>query len=329
MRLISKQLQFLALTLIWIAASTVVAANAGPDSILGKWQVAAQTPDGPLSVEFNFIEQNGVVSGSARVPEGSYPFSSVEFDGTNFAAGLSIHGDLYNLTAVLKDGKLVGAFERTDGAVKGTWTGELIVAVAGAGVSGTWDTIAVTPQGDLGATLELQENAGNVTGQLVFSEGSLPIQAATFRDGRLQFEIELGGSRYRTQATVAADRMSGSWNAVYGDDNGAWSATRRVMASGEAQLLGAWIATAITPIGDMRFQLDVTKTDGKLSGTISSPEGSMPVENPSIDSNKLSFEVEYMGGRYRLELASEGDKLRGTWGAVGGGESGPLSAERK
>jgi hypothetical protein len=328
MRLTLKRIQLVALA-FFLLASTLGAASAGSDSILGKWQVNAETPDGPLSVEFNFREQNGVVTGSAQVPEGSFPMSGVKFDGTNFAADLTIEGDVYKLTATMREGKLVGAFERTDGAVRGTWAGERVSdRPSGAGISGTWDSVASTPQGDLQATLEIQQNGESVSGQLNFPEGSVPLQAGTFRESRLQFDVELGSSRYRTQATITGERMDGAWNAVYGDESGAFRATRRSTGGG-TQLLGNWLATAITPMGDMTFELEVKEANGTLSGTIATPEGSLPVQNPSIADNKLSFEVEYMGGRYRLELAPEGDKLRGTWGAVGGGETGPLSAERK
>jgi hypothetical protein len=66
-----------------------------------------------------------------------------------------------------------------------------------------------------------------------------------------------------------------------------------------ADLTGKWSGTIKTPDGS---ELPVTynfKADGaKLTGTVESPQGTVPVDNGKIDGDKFSFSVNVSGTDY-------------------------------
>jgi SAM-dependent methyltransferase len=98
--------------------------------------------------------------------------------------------------------------------------------------------------------------------------------------------------------------------------------------SGTPEIVGLWNAVAKSPDGDLQIQMEF-KLDGKtLVGFFTTQDGTIPLPKLDFTNDKLSFEVENMGGTYRIELTLVNNKLAGTWSAVAGSESGPFSAER-
>ncbi len=93
-------------------------------------------------------------------------------------------------------------------------------------------------------------------------------------------------------------------------------------------IAGLWDAVAKSPDGDLQLQMEFKLEGETLVGSFKTPDGTTPFSKLDFTNDKLSFEVEYMGGNYRIELILANDKLAGTWSVIAGPESGPFSAER-
>jgi len=93
-------------------------------------------------------------------------------------------------------------------------------------------------------------------------------------------------------------------------------------------IAGLWNAVANSPDGDLQVQMEFNLEGETLVGLFKTPDGTVPLPKLNFTNDKLSFEVDYMGGTYRIELIFANDKLAGKWSAVAGSESGTFSAER-
>ncbi len=339
-----KKLEFIGAALLIVCGLAVRPAGAADESITGKWNAVAETPEGPRALEFEFKQDGAKIGGTATLGQASGSFSAVKFEPPKFAGDLEIRGGTFRLLGSLKDGKLEGTWEQVGSEIKGTWTavralpsGPSTTASSAAGISGTWETLAVTPNGDLTAALEIRQEAEKVSGEIKSDMGSLPIQAVSFKDDKLQFDLDLGGTVYRIQATLKEGKFVGGWAPAAGGDGGAWSATRKASAPAPAAapkpevpaIVGTWNAVAFTPDGEMRFAVEIKQDGGALNGSVSTPDGTIPLQKVSYTDDKLTFELDFMGGTYRIEAALAVDKLTGKWSAVGGSDAGNLTAERK
>ena len=268
----------------------------------------------------------------------------VKFSAPDLSAELARADGTFKLSASSKDGKFTGTYEQIDGDERGTWTAVRATQTApapdgatpAAGISGTWDSLAVTPGGDMTAALELKQEAEKVTGEIRSDMGNLPILAASFKDNRLQFDLDLGGNLYRVKAELKDGKLVGGWSPAEGGEGGAWSATRKdsrppvaAAVSAAPAIAGSWDAMASSPMGELRFVVEIKQSGETLSCTIVTPDGSIPTQKPAFTNGKLTFEVEYMGGTYQIEGALANDKMTGKWSSLDGTESGPFTAERK
>ncbi len=317
--------------------------TAAGQSIVGKWKGTAETPDGPIGLQLEFKQDGGQLAGAISAMEETGQFSTVKFDHPNFSGDVVLGGNTYRLTGTMKDGKLEGTWEEVGGDAKGTWKVEPItppapvIATQPGGITGAWDSVAVTPNGDLPGTLELRQEGDKLVGEIKSDMGAVTLQAASFKDEKLQFDLEIGGDMYRVQATLKEGKLVGGWSPVSGGEGGAWNATRKAAAptavaapaSAVPEIVGSWDAVASTPEGEMRFVVDIKQAGDGLSGSIVTPDGSIELQKPVFANGALTFQIDYMGGTYRIEAALAGDTLTGKWSALSGPESGKLTAGRK
>ena len=336
----NRNLAVLALMLFFAARPGV----GGVEDILGKWVAKAQTPHGPLEMEFELKMEGNQLLGSAAAFQGSFPLSGLKFEDPNLSLEMNFAGTNFKLTGLLKEGRFSGKWEQVGTEVQGTWTAErkgpTATTAAAGGISGVWSSVAVTSQGELLLSLDLKQDGEKLTGTVSSELGSLPIQAATFKDDTLQFDIDMNGTIYRTSAVLKDDKFSGRWVNVGTNDGGPWSATRKaaapsvapaapsVAAFGSPPLQGSWNAVAVTPDGTRPFQLVLKQSGDIISGNIVTPEGNIPVKKAAFANNVLTLEIEYGGGSYRIEASLANGKLAGKWSSASGAESGAWSAER-
>jgi hypothetical protein len=343
-RIMKRNLAVWGMGLMLLSCFFSFQARAAENALLGKWKVLSQTPNGQLEIEFDFKQEADKIVGNATAAQGGGTFSNIKFDNSKFMADLIIGGRTYKLQASLEGEKMTGTWEQEGGDPKGTWTGAKAAATAaassaatssGSGISGAWDSVAVTPNGDMAATLSLSQEGEKVTGEIRSDMGSLPISAGSFKEDKLQFDLDLGGNVYRIQATLKDGKFTGGWAPAGSTSGGPWSATRKggaTPAAAAAQpaassILGTWNVIAATPDGEMRFVAEFKLANDALAGSFSTPDGNIALQKTAFSDNKLSFDLNYMGGTYHVEATLANDKLTGKW--AGGGESGAINAERK
>jgi hypothetical protein len=331
--LMNRNLAILALMLFFAARPGV----GGVEDILGKWVAKAQTPNGPLEMEFELKMEGNQLLGSAAAFQGSFPLNGLKFEDPNLSLEMNLGGMNFKLTGLLKEGRFSGKWEQVGTEVQGTWTAERKVTTAATptagGIAGAWSSVAVTSQGELLFSLDLKQDGETITGTVSSELGALPIQAATFKSDTLQFDIDLNGTIYRTNAVLKDDKLSGRWVHVGTNDGGAWSAIRKaaapsVQTASSVPLQGTWNAVAVTPEGTRSFQVVLKQSGDVISGNIVTPEGNIPIQKATFANNALTLEIEYGGGSYRIEASLANGKLAGKWSSASGSETGAWSAER-
>ncbi len=96
-------------------------------------------------------------------------------------------------------------------------------------VAGEWTMMFSTDQGDLPATLTLEQDGEMLTGELSSDQGTTPFEG-TITGNMLKWEIEVdaGGAIFAItmEGTVEGDEMSGTAD-FGGYGGGDWSATRQ------------------------------------------------------------------------------------------------------
>jgi hypothetical protein len=316
---------------------------AAAEGIVGKWLVKAETPNGPMELEFDLKQDGSQIVGTAALPHGVFPLSAIKFEDPKLTMELTFEGNSYRLLGSLTGGKLAGTWEQSGGDLKGTWNAERKAAApaeagARASLSGSWNSVSVTPNGELALTLDLKQEGENISGTLSSERGTVPIQAAALKEDKFQFDVELGGTVYRVESMLKENKLDGKWYPAAGGEGGAWSATRKTAgpataapsaASGPAAIEGAWSAIAVSPDGELPFQVVFKQSDGVLIGQVVTSDGTIPIQKLAFSENKLSFEVDYMGGTYRINAVLTDGKFAGKWSSVAGSDSGAFSATRK
>ena len=334
-----KRIPMLALVAL-ILSVTPSNIYAGAENILGKWVAKAVTPNGPIELELEVKIEGNQLVGTMAGFQGSVPLSNLKFEDPDLSLEATLAGATFKLTGMLKDGKFAGNYEQVGADLKGTWTAERKdppVPAAGPGeIAGAWTSVAVTPNGDLTATLDLKHEGDKVTGSVSSETGALPIQAASYKENRLQFDVEFGGNRYRIGAVLKDGKLFGQWSSVGGSDSGAWSATRKVVLStytapaAAASLDGTWNSVAATPDGNrIAFVLELKQAGDNVTGHAVAPEGKIPIQKATFANNVLTFDIEYSGSAYRIQANMESARLTGKWSVINGQDTGSWSATRK
>ena len=81
---------------------------------------------------------------------------------------------------------------------------------------------------------------------------------------------------------------------------------------------GRWEGSISTPNGDMQIFFNF-KVDGtKLTGTVESPNGDIPIEDGKVEGDKISFKTSFNDAKINHEGTLSGDtidlKVEGPWG---------------
>jgi hypothetical protein len=93
------------------------------------------------------------------------------------------------------------------------------------------------------------------------------------------------------------------------------------LAATPAALVGNWTGAMETPNGDFPILLHVSQKEGKLYGTLDSPDQGakdLPVTVITISDTTLHFEVPSVGGSYDGKVNSDGTAIEGEWKGVAG-----------
>lgn len=81
-----------------------------------------------------------------------------------------------------------------------------------------------------------------------------------------------------------------------------------------SEAVGTWSCAAMSPDGEaVKFVLKVQEQSGRVSATVEDARGATPVIDPKLDGSILTFQVNYDGARYKLELKFSGDQVKGAY----------------
>ena len=99
-------------------------------------------------------------------------------------------------------------------------------------------------------------------------------------------------------------------------------------AAASADVTGKWNMTAITPSGrEMKLEMEIKGEPGKLAGVLVGPQGSVTLEEVTLNGDELLYKIPVEGSAYRIKFAVTGDRMKGTWTSPDG-NTGPVSAAR-
>src|SRR4051794_36878837 len=74
-----------------------------------------------------------------------------------------------------------------------------------------------------------------------------------------------------------------------------------------ADVTGDWSAQISGPDGNaMTIAYHFKQDRGKLTGTVEGPGGAMPIQNGTVDGEKISFSVSFDGGGGEVKVINEG-----------------------
>jgi hypothetical protein len=101
-----------------------------------------------------------------------------------------------------------------------------------------------------------------------------------------------------------------------------------VSVAAAADVVGKWDVIAKTASGrEYKLELNLARSEGKLSGTISSDRGTASIEDAQLNGDELTYKVAVNEGTYQLKLTVAGDSMKGTFTSPDG-STGSLAATR-
>jgi len=221
-------------------------------TVAGKYEGTAVSPDGPMSITAELKVDNGVVTGAIATPQGPVIITSGSIAGDKFTFGLDMGGLIGSASGTYKDGKFEG--EWVLGEQSGTITmakvGEAGAApaaalpgaaapaqpaaaaappaAAGDPLTGDWDALIDFGGNQMPFTLSMKLDGQKVTGQMSSDMGgSVPFEG-TWTNGTLTFGITgPSGGAIVMAATLTEGRLAGTFTAGNGQFTGGWAAAKR------------------------------------------------------------------------------------------------------
>lgn len=300
-------------------------------NIVGFWVVTVSSPEGPfpLEVEFRHSGSTGIL-GFLLTSQGKVPISSLTYTDSRISMDLLHSGKSYRMDGTVTGANAHGTWAELGTQNHGTWAAEREPAAGNAQgeISGSWDLRVRILNREMPFLLELRQDGGKVGGMLRSAMASAPIEHASWRNGRLEFTVELSGNVYSVQAELKGGAFEGRWRA-----SGALRALPRASNPIPDPFLrnleGDWYITESTPKGARQQQMILRTSNGIISGTIGSSGKFFVIRNAAFKDNRLTFEVDGDDGPVRIEASLADGKLQGKWTRIGKNESGTWGAEQR
>jgi len=182
---------------------------------------------------------------------------------------------------------------------------------------------------DAQLTLELKNEGGKISGQLVTGGNTVAITEGSFTDGKLSLKLGEVAKQGILNATLDGDKLSGDWI------NGATkksvelkkdAPTVVATAAAPVSLSGQWDAVADANGQSVPFLLTLKVEGEKVTGGSTSQLGDSTINNGSWKDGKLVFQLEGQSGVISMsativegKLSGEFDfsgQLQGRWVAI-------------
>lgn len=199
-----------------------------------------------------------------------------------------------------------------------------------ADVAGKWNVTAATPGGrEYKLEMELRNEGGKLSGEMSSAQGSTALQDVLLSGDQLSYKLPVGANTYSVKFTVAGSTMKGTWAAADGS-GGSTTATRAAGAAAvsPAAVTGKWDLASKSDSGrERKLVLEVASQEGNLSGTITAPEGSVPLTQPKLEGNQFTFQLVVDDATYTVKLAVAGAAMKGSYTGTNG-DNGTVTAQR-
>jgi len=94
-----------------------------------------------------------------------------------------------------------------------------------------------------------------------------------------------------------------------------------------ADVTGKWNVTASAPDGrEYKMDMDLKSEAGKLTGQMSSPRGSVPLQDLQLSGDQLTYKLPIGDNAYSVKLTVTGDSMKGAWTAPDGTSGATVAA---
>jgi hypothetical protein len=227
-------------------------------------------------------------------------------------------------------------------------------ALAQTNVTGDWDLTIQSPQGANTIRVTLKQDGEKLSGVLKSRMGELPFEGGTMTgdDVKFSFTVPVQGMQLEITLNGKVEGSAIAGKAQFGGfGEGDWTA-KRVEATTAASdaapatpaapaapatpavsggMSGHWDVTVKTQMGDVPVTADIVDNDGKITGTITGPQGAVDVGGTRDGTTvKLEFTAKTPQGDIPITMTGDlnGDSISGKaeFGGMGQGE---WTAKRK
>jgi hypothetical protein len=209
-------------------------------------------------------------------------------------------------------------------------------------VSGNWVITITHSMGASDANATIKQDGEKLSGTIATTEaGELSLEGnVTGKDVKLTYKVSMGGMDLLITLTGSVDGQSMKGTADFGGmGQGDWSAKRAEgsapaaasAAPGSTNLSGNWVITINHPMGTSDDNATIKQDGEKLSGTIASQMGELPLKGDATGKDvKLIYTVSTGGQDIVITLTGsvDGQSMKGT-ADFGGMGQGDWSAKRK
>lgn len=206
--------------------------------------------------------------------------------------------------------------------------GVCVSIAAASDVTGKWDFTAQPPNRDeIKAELVLRNDGDKLTGAIGTAQNSFNIQDAALSGGVLTFKLPVGDNVYMIKLTITGDTMKGTYTGPDGN-TGPIVAKRSASAPAASPVTGQWKVVARSEDGrEFNLDLKLAMNGGKIEGTLTGDQGSMPLQDARLEGSDLTFKLATNDGFYTVKVTRTGDKLSGSY-ASPTGQKGTVTGQR-
>ena len=204
-----------------------------------------------------------------------------------------------------------GAFNAGAQTIDGDWQGTLSVGPVELKII---LHLAADGQGGFKASLDSPDQGAK----------GIPVASVRFADSALAFEVPPIGGSYSGKADAAIKTITGSWS--QGGMSAPLTFTRFVAAAAArrvpkpSDIDGDWEGTLSTPNGSLPVVLHIATFEDGMTATLDSPsQGAtgLPATSISRTGTKLEFTMKQLGGEFSGTLDAGLASIDGTWSQLG------------
>jgi hypothetical protein len=208
------------------------------------------------------------------------------------------------------------------------------VSAQNADVTGTWDVMVNTDQGNIPATLMISRKGETLAGSIAGPQGEMPVDVS-LKDKAIVISFSMqtqnGAVDITMNGTVNGDQISG--DVSFGNGGATWSARRAAGQAGQKPpegqkpaptMTGTWQLETHHSAGTSTPTVTITQTGDKLAGKYVGSYGESELTGTIKDNKEFTFRVT-IGTEQKVEVVYtgtlDGDTIKGslTMGEMGEG----------